>query len=86
MMLYRVTTVGRNSLPPHQGFLHTSVYRKPTHTNQLLHFDSHHPLHQKIGVVKTLTRRAMNVSSDNDSTDDEHPARSGGGQHSRSDS
>ena len=49
------------------GHIHTGVYRKPTHTNQTLHFDSHHPLHQKLGVVKTLNRRAINVCSDDTS-------------------
>ena len=48
------------------GHLHTSVYRKPTHTNQTLNFNSHHPLHQKLGVVKTLSRRAINICSDED--------------------
>ena len=31
-----------------------SIYRKPTHTNQYLNFQSHHALHQKLGVVNTL--------------------------------
>ena len=45
------------------GSLRTSVYRKPTHTHQLLSFQSHHPLHQKLGVVKSLSRRARDISS-----------------------
>ena len=50
-----------------EGILHTTVHRKPTHTNQTLNFQSHHPLHQKLGVVKTLNNRARNVCSDQDS-------------------
>ena len=28
--------------PDEEGWLKTTVYRKPTHTNQYLHWDSHH--------------------------------------------
>ena len=33
------------------------IYRKATHTNQYLQFGSHHPLHQKLGVIRTLLDR-----------------------------
>ena len=41
-----------------QGNLETSVYRKPTHTEKYLAFDSHHPICHKKSVAKTLLRGA----------------------------
>ena len=46
------------------GRLFVSVYRKPTHTDQYLRFDSHHPLEHKLGVIRTLYHRADNVPTD----------------------
>ena len=37
------------------------VYRKPTHTDQYLRFESHHPLKHKLGVIKTLQHRAKEI-------------------------
>ena len=43
--------------------LSIEVYRKPTHTDKYLHFDSHHPLEHKLGVIKTLQHRAKEISA-----------------------
>ncbi len=45
------------------GSLETTVYRKKTHTNQYLHFESHHPLSHKLGVVRTLMDRCDAIVS-----------------------
>ncbi|KAI8493809.1 hypothetical protein Bbelb_281560 [Branchiostoma belcheri] len=58
--------------PRHQNYL----YRKPTHTDQYLAFDSHHPLEQKLAVIKTLFHRADNiVTSDQAKTDEQRHLR-----------
>jgi hypothetical protein len=48
------------------------VYRKKTHTNQYLQFDSHHPLHQKIRVIiSLLDRKDAIVTEDEDKQKEE---------------
>jgi len=44
------------------GLLTTSVYRKPTHTDQYLAYDSHHPQSVKRGIVKCLYDRAKHLT------------------------
>ena len=39
------------------GSVKLCIYRKKTHTDQYLQFSSHHPLHQKLGVIRTLLDR-----------------------------
>ncbi|XP_078370337.1 uncharacterized protein LOC144654108 [Oculina patagonica] len=51
------TTVSREP----DGRLTTSVYRKPTHTDQYLAYDSHHPQSVKRGIVKCLYDRAKRL-------------------------
>ena len=46
-----------------EGRLTTSVYIKPTHTDQYLSYDSHHPQSVKHGVVKCLYDRSKNIST-----------------------
>ena len=46
------------------GKIQTRVYRKETHTDQYLNFESHHPLEHKKGVVRTLLHRAESIVSD----------------------
>ena len=45
------------------GTISTEVYRKPTHTDQYLAFDSHHPTAHKRAVVGTLMGQAETLSS-----------------------
>ena len=51
------TTVSREP----DGRLTTSVYRKPTHTDKYLAYDSHHPQSVKRGIVKCLYDRAKHT-------------------------
>lgn len=51
--------------------LTTTVYRKPTHTDHYLQFDSHHPLIHKLGVIRTLNYRANTIISDPKEIDQE---------------
>ena len=51
------TSVIRDS----NGVLTTNVYRKPTHTDQYLAYDSHHPQSVKRGIVKCLFDRAKHL-------------------------
>ena len=48
------------------GKLSFAVYRKPTHMDQYLQWDSHHHLSAKYSVISTLTHRAKTVSSNPD--------------------
>ena len=41
----------------------TAVYRKPTHTDQYLHFKSNHPRSTKLGILKSMFLRADRICS-----------------------
>ena len=43
------------------GTIKLQVYRKPTHTDLYLNYQSHHPVHQKLGVVRTLMDRKDHI-------------------------
>ena len=49
--------------PEVDGTLSITVYRKPTHIDQYLHWDSHHHLSAKVSVIHTLSHRASTVCS-----------------------
>ena len=43
--------------------LQFTVYRKPTHTNQYIAWDSHAPLQHKLSTIRSLTRQAELIPS-----------------------
>ncbi len=45
------------------GAVTIGVYRKPTHTDRYLDFNSHHELKHKISTASTLLNRALNLPS-----------------------
>ena len=49
--------------PEADGTLSITVYRKPTHTDQYLQWDSHHHLSAKFSVIHYLSHRATTVCS-----------------------
>ena len=40
---------------------HTEVFRKPTHTDRYLHFDSYHHVHVKTGIICTLLQCSKRI-------------------------
>ena len=44
----------------------TKIYRKKTHTNQYLHFNSNHHTRQKVGIVSTLKKRLELITKEVD--------------------
>ena len=54
------------------GTIRLQVYRKETHTDQYLMFDSHHPIEHKLSVIRTLLdRKDRIVTEDEDKTEEE---------------
>ena len=49
--------------PQSDGSLATTVYRKPTHTNQYLQWDSHHAISNKYSIISSLLHRAKDICS-----------------------
>ena len=50
-------------IPQEDGRFNTTIYRKPTHTDMYLQWDSQHPISSKYSVVGTLHYRAKTVCS-----------------------
>ncbi|CAH8865979.1 unnamed protein product [Trichobilharzia szidati] len=48
-----------------------TIYRKPTHSNKYLNFQSDHPIGMKVSVALNLVNRARNIITDNDDMENE---------------
>ena len=53
-----------NSTRKINGSVKSTVYRKKTHTDQYVHFASHHPKHQKLGFVRTFMNRCETITAE----------------------
>ena len=53
-------------LKPNNGEISLPVYRKPTHTDQYLHYNSHHQISCKGSVVSYLFNRAYSIITNKD--------------------
>ena len=53
-------------IPDEEGSLKTTVYRKPTHTDLYLQWDSNHTVLSKYSVVGSLQHRANTICSNNE--------------------
>ena len=51
-------------MPQEDGSLKSTVFRKPTHTDLYLKWNSHHTLPSKYSVIGTLLHRAKTICSD----------------------
>ena len=54
------------------GTFSTNVYRKKTHTNQYLNFNSNHHLSQKVGTVSILMKRLELITNEDDKEKEEN--------------
>ena len=54
------------------GKVLSTVYRKQTHTDRYLNYRSHHPIHVKRGVIKSLYDRATRVTTHEEDLVKEH--------------
>ena len=50
------------------GIFPTAVFRKPTHTDQYLHYGSYHTAHVKTGVICTLLQRSRHICNSEEAT------------------
>ena len=57
--------------PNNDGSLQTKVYRKPTHSNQYLKWDSHHAISNKYSVISSLLHRANDICSSQELLEEE---------------
>ena len=53
-------------LKRNNGKISVLVYRKPTHTDQYLHYSSHHQTSCKVSVVSSLFNRAYSIITNKD--------------------
>ena len=51
------------------GEISALVYRKPTHIDQYLHYNSHHRQSCKESVISSLFNRAYSITTNNDGLD-----------------
>ena len=59
-------------MPQSDGYLKTTVYRNPTHTDMYLHWDNYHHLSAIFSVINTLRHRAKTVCSNSQLLQEDH--------------